>query len=192
MEIKTSYIDFIKLRIKSLRENNKINGNIIFYDNIKYNGGKGSGYWKHKGRKGKVGGSVKSEGININFNKNNILPKLDNKRLSLIRQEANKQVIFKKKTIDRNREKHPDLNKDDYNKSFQKSLYDENKKIVLPPRNDKPNYYNLVGKLKRGKYSSIILDTEPLKEYFEVVHVINVDKKRLKEYIKEARKNKKK
>jgi hypothetical protein len=178
-----SYIDFIKLKIRYLRENN-----IIFYDDIKYNGGKGSGNWKHKGRKGKIGGSARAEGVNINFNKNNILPKLDNKRLSLIRQEMNKKVIFKRTTIDRNREKHPDLIKDDYDISLQKSLYDKNKKIVLPPRNDKPNYYNLIGKSDNKHYTGVVLDTDPLKKYFEVVHVQKLRKKSVLELIKAVKK----
>jgi hypothetical protein len=76
------------------------------------NGGEGSGIKGHRtpkkyGIKGKIFDGISKKLINIDFKKDNILPKLNKEDLKLLRQKINKNVLYKKSTLERNIERHP-------------------------------------------------------------------------------------
>jgi hypothetical protein len=128
---------------------------------------------------------VRKKDIDIDFNRDNILPKLNKKDLDLIGKKVNKDVIYKKSTIDRNELAHPELSRSEYNKAIKKSLYE--RKFILTPQKDRLNYHNFVVKLDNKHYSSVVLDTDDVKHFFEIVHVLKAKPKATKTMIRKQK-----
>ncbi|GMO58280.1 MAG: hypothetical protein Ta2D_04010 [Rickettsiales bacterium] len=126
-------------------------------------------------------------GINIDFTKDNYYPAISQREFKLIHQKVNKQIRFKLDTINRNLIEHKELDIKLYSKMIYKALY--NNYIILPSiTKDKPNYYNFIAKLDNIYYVSLVLDTDPKKEYFEIVHVLKTKRNGIRKVIRKIKK----
>ena len=121
--------------------------------------------------------------INIDFDKDNILPELENSTLGKIGTKENRKVLLKKSIIARNEEQHSDVRREDYNTLIGKALYSTQE--VRKGKNDKGTYYSLLSFVRYSKkkgdpiYATVSIDIVPKGEYFEIVHFHWVRKKNL-------------
>ena len=113
----------------------------------------------------------KINSVQIDFNKDNILPELNKKELETFKSfgidAKGKKVLFKKSTLDRNKTEHKDLSKEDYDKYIGKCLYSP--EVVLRGSKDKP-YFNMITRIKDDKNSVVLLDVDSSKDNLEIVH----------------------
>ena len=113
----------------------------------------------------------KINSVNIDFSKDNILPELNKKEVDILKSlgidTTNKKVLFKKPTIERNKTKHRDVLKEDYDKYIGKCLYSP--EVVLRGNKDKP-YFNIITRIKDDKNSVVLLDVDINKDNLEIVH----------------------
>lgn len=114
----------------------------------------------------------KIESVHIDFDRDNILPELNEKELDLIGAENSKPVLLKKGIIDRNREEHDDITDDDFEKIIANALYTPSE--VFAANKNKPYFHfakvveiNSIGKPEIGL---VLLDVDDKKENFEIVH----------------------
>lgn len=117
--------------------------------------------------------------IHIDFDKDNILPKLDDMTVKKLGAKESRNVLLKKTIIDRNFEEHSDLTRDDFEQIIDQALYDDPE--VFPANTQKPNYYhlaNIVEKTSKGKpeVGLVLLDIDAKKDNFEIVHAHYVNK----------------
>lgn len=105
--------------------------------------------------------------VSIDFSKDNFLPELNKEQLEGLGVKS-KPVLLKKSVIDRNKERHPDVKEDEYNKIIQSALY--NPDLVAKGNREKP-YYNFISHVSDDKNSVVLLEIEDKKENFEIVHV---------------------
>lgn len=114
--------------------------------------------------------------VKIDFEKDNILPKLNKKDLMKIGCEENKNVLLKKNIIDINTLKHNDLTKEESEFVIAQALYSEKKEIIPSKHKEKPNYFTFAQVVRVSKkdgsdiYGAVLLDVDKRKECFEVVH----------------------
>ena len=113
----------------------------------------------------------KINSVKIDFNKDNVLPELNNKELETFESFGvdvkGKKVLFKKSTLDRNKTEHKDLSKEDYDKYIGRCLYSP--EAVFRGNKDKP-YFNFITRIKDDKNSVVLLDVDLSKDNIEIVH----------------------
>lgn len=123
---------------------------------------------------GRMNGSIsqsaqeKKTSITIDFTKDNILPKLNEETIKELGPDADKPVLFKKRTIDRNLEQHPEVKQSEYSSAVGQALY--NPEVAGRADPNKP-YYNLISRVGDKKSSVVILDIQCNKSHCEIVHV---------------------
>lgn len=112
--------------------------------------------------------------VHIDFDKDNILPELDDIVLNEMGVIKNRKVLLKKRTIARNEEKHPDVKREDYRLMLSSALYGTQE--VRKGKNENGTYYSLLSFVKYSNkhhnplFSAVVLDVVPNGEYFEIVH----------------------
>ena len=116
--------------------------------------------------------------IHIDFDKDNILPKLDNKTLEKLGVKESKEVLLKSSVIKRNLGKHFDVSDETMQNIIVETLY--NPIDIFPANPDNPNYYHLASFVevedKDGlKMGLVLLDIDISKDYFEIGHVYYVN-----------------
>ena len=119
----------------------------------------------------------KANSINIDLTQNNILPKLDNNALDILKS-PNKDVLLKINIIKRNKERHPDLTEAD-NNIILGSLYKYNQ--ILQDKK-KTNYFHFIQRFGEINYV-VLLDNTQTKNNFEVVHYHKINNKNLEKLI---------
>ena len=126
------------------------------------------------------------EEMKIDFSKDNNFPKINNNELEKINkilQEKNidtikesKPIIFKYKSILRNKEKHPDILEKDYAFFIKEAIY--NPVDINAGRKD--GYLEFLGDISEKHYSSVVIDTTDENNIFAIAHVHKKRKKRNK------------
>lgn len=119
----------------------------------------------------------KANSINIDLKQNNILPKLDNNALDILKS-PNKDVLLKINIIKRNKERHPDLTEAD-NNIILGSFYKYNQ--ILQDKK-KTNYFHFIQRFGEINYV-VLLDNTQTKNNFEVVHYHKINNKNLEKLI---------
>lgn len=122
----------------------------------------------------------KIESIHIDFDKDNILPELNNETVEKLGTKENKKVLLKKSIIDRNFKEHNDLTREDFEQIINQALYDSPE--VFPANSKKPDYYHLasiVETTSKGKpeIGLVLIDIDNQKDNFEIVHAHYVRKR---------------
>lgn len=115
--------------------------------------------------------------VHIDFDRDNILPELNEEDLEKIGVKTNKPVLLKKEVIDRNRNEHPDVSKEDMEKIIGKALYSPSN--VFSANTEKPNYYHFASFVElssksKPKIGMTLLDVDVKKDCFEIVHMYYV------------------
>ena len=108
----------------------------------------------------------KINSITIDFEKDNILPSLNETELEEL-GIGEKPVLLKKSVIDKNERDHPDVKRDDAAKIIGQALY--NPDAVIPGNQDKP-YINFISRTDEDKSSVTLLDIAENKDNLEIVH----------------------
>ena len=124
--------------------------------------------------KKKMTPAEKIASVHIDFDKDNILPELNESELEKVGAKTSKPVLFKKSTLYRNVDKHNDVQKEDLSNIIGEALY--NPIDVFPANNKKSNYYHFAAFVEvRGKaglkMGLVLLDIDEKKDYFEIGHV---------------------
>ena len=113
----------------------------------------------------------KINSVQIDFSKDNVLPELNKKELETFKSFGidvkGKKVLFKKFTLDRNKERHPDLQPEDYNKIVGACLY--NPEEIFKANDTKP-YFHMITRLDKDN-GVVLLDLNLSKDNLEIVHV---------------------
>ncbi len=110
--------------------------------------------------------------VHIDFDKDNILPELNDEDLEKVGSKVNKSVLLKKSIIDRNANRHDDA-MPDTELIIKNALYSPSE--VFKGNKDKP-YYTFVKPMKISKrngldeYGIVLLDVDEKKDNFELVH----------------------
>lgn len=110
--------------------------------------------------------------VHIDFDRDNILPELNEEDLRKVGAKENKPVLLKKSIIERNTQRHIDA-MPDTETILTQALY--NPSEIFPGKNEKP-YYTFVKPLKisnrngKDEYGIVLLDVSSTKENFEIVH----------------------
>lgn len=116
--------------------------------------------------------------IHIDFDKDNILPKLDDMTVKKLGAKESKEVLLKSSVIKRNLGKHFDVSDETMQNIIVETLY--NPIDIFPANPDNPNYYHLASFVevedKDGlKMGLVLLDIDISKDYFEIGHVYYVN-----------------
>lgn len=129
----------------------------------------------------------KIESIKIDFRRNSFLPGLNSKELKEIGAKS-KEIVFKRSTAARNKIVHKELKRREYEPITGQALY----KPILPPIQDikKKNYWHFIGELKDHKKGFVLLDTDPKKNNFEIVHILKMKEKTYRQFLRKYFKNK--
>lgn len=110
--------------------------------------------------------------VHIDFDRDNILPELNEEDLKKIGAKKNKPVLLKKNIIDRNASRHPDITEDDIQRIIANALY--NPSEIFQANANKPYYHfaKVVNVNSKGKseIGLALLDVDENKDNFEVVH----------------------
>lgn len=125
--------------------------------------------------------------VHIDFDRDNILPELNEKDLSKIGVSSNKPVLLKKEIIDRNSIQHSDLTNEDFQTIISHALYAPSEIFLA---NDTKPYYHFAKVIEvtskiKPKMGLVLLDVDEKKDDFEIVHahfmeIPRFDKKREK------------
>ena len=119
--------------------------------------------------------------VHIDFDKDNILPEIDENSLKIMGAEKSKPVLLKKSTIDRNFQEHDDLTKEDFQSIIAQALYEPSE--VFPANAEKPYWHfaKVIKETSKGhsKIGLALLDIDVHKENFEVAHAYFVGAKGL-------------
>lgn len=118
--------------------------------------------------------------VHIDFDRDNILPELNEAILNKLGTTQNKKVLLKGATIKRNLGKHIDVTQDIMQDIIMQALYDPID--VFPANPNNANYYHMASFVevpdKNGlKMGLVLLDIDKSKEHFEVGHAYFVDGK---------------
>ncbi len=124
--------------------------------------------------------------VHIDFDKDNILPELNDSELEKVGARESKPILLKKSVIERNRVEHGDLTDKDFEQVVTNALYAPSE--VFKANKTKPYYHfakvieiNSKGKPEIGL---ALLDVDDKKDNFEIVHAHFVDIDGLKRYRK--------
>ncbi len=137
----------------------------------------------HTTTQNKMTPDEKIASVHIDFDRDNILPKLNNDTIEKLGAKESKRVLLKKSIIDRNFEEHDDLTREDFEQIINQGLYDSPE--VFPANSKNPNYYHLasiVETTSKGKpeIGIVLLDIDARKDNFEIVHAHYVRKRSYK------------
>ena len=128
---------------------------------------------KGEGAQKKMTPAEKIASVHIAFDRDNILPELNEEDLVKVGATANKPVLLKKSVIDRNAIEHNDLTNEDVESIIKQALY--NSPEVFSANKEKPYYHfaKIVEMNSKGKpeIGLVLLDIDAEKDNFEVVHV---------------------
>ena len=130
--------------------------------------------------------SEKAKAVKIDFRKNNILPELSPENMDLIGVQKRKPV-FLRRTLRRNKIAHSELRRTDYNRLTGESLYSP----IMPPLQDinKKGYWHFIGSIDAGeRFSFVLLDSSKEKENLEIVHVLKMNKRGFRKFMKRYKK----
>lgn len=110
--------------------------------------------------------------VHIDFDRDNILPELNEEDLSKVRAKKNKAVLLKKDVIDRNFIQHSDLTNEDFQTIISHALYAPSEIFLA---NDTKPYYHFakvieVSSKNKPKMGLALLDVDDKKDKFEIVH----------------------
>lgn len=127
--------------------------------------------------KEKMTPAAKIASVHIDLNKDNILPELNEEDLKKIGVDKNKPVLLKKDVIDRNRNEHPDVSKEDMEKIVGNALYSPSN--IFSANTEKPNYFHFASFVElsskgKPKIGMTLLDVDAKKDCFEIVHMYYV------------------
>ncbi len=110
--------------------------------------------------------------VHIDFDRDNLLPELNEEDLEKVGVDKNKPVLLKKSVIDRNEGEHDDLTRDDFQSIIGQALYSPSE--VFPANKNKPYFHfaKIIEENSKGKpeYGLVILDVDEKKDNFEIVH----------------------
>lgn len=124
----------------------------------------------------KISVEEKIASVHIDFDKDNILPELNEEDLNELGVRTNKSVLLKKNVIDRNELRHNDLTLEDSEKIISQALYSKDKTIIPSKYSNKPHYHTFAKIVRVSKkdgqpvYGVVLLDVDISKENFEIVH----------------------
>lgn len=130
-------------------------------------------YEKGKDRK-KMTPAEKIASVHIDFNKDNILPELDDASLKQMGVSESKPVLVKASSIARNRVKHGDIDPKDVDELIAKTLYDPD--YIVPGKNPNKPYFSFLKKIRVSEksgnidYGTVLLDISAENKNFELVH----------------------
>ncbi len=129
--------------------------------------------------------------VHIDFDKDNVLPELEEKTLKAMGVKKGKRVLLKASTIKRNLGKHFDVSESTLRDIVAETLY--NPIDVFPANPDNPDYFHIAAFVevegKDGlKMGLVLLDVDKGKEYFEIGHAYFVDGKGFEKARKKAQK----
>lgn len=145
----------------------------------------------NEGEDKKMTPAEKIASVHIDFDRDNILPELNESELEKIGNKKSKPVLLKKRIIDRNRIEHGDLTDDDFEQIIVKALYSPSE--VFPANKDKPYFHFAkvmeVTSKSKPKIGLALLDVDDNKINFEIVHAYFVEVPR---FVKMREKEKKK
>ena len=120
--------------------------------------------------------------VHIDFDRDNILPELNEEDLIKIGSKVNKPVLLKKKIIDRNAIHHKDA-MNDTNKIIGETLYQPSG--IFPGKSSK-DYYTFIKPMRISKrngldeYGVVLIDVDNKNDNFEIVHWHWVNQDRIK------------
>ena len=110
--------------------------------------------------------------VHIDFDRDNVLPELNEEDLQKIGVDKNKPVLLKKFIIDRNEIRHPDITKDDVINIIANALYAPSE--IFHGKSEKPYYHfaKVIEITSKGKseIGLVLLDVDENKDNFEIVH----------------------
>ena len=115
---------------------------------------------------------------NIDWNKDNILPKL-NKNILKQYGLKDKPVLLKKNIIEKNKLNHPDITNDEAIRIIGNALYKT--ETVLKGNINKHTYHNFIARTDDEHSDIVLLELSDEKENYEIInyHIIrNVDRQR--------------
>lgn len=140
-----------------------------------------------KKNKPKMTAEEKIASVHIDFDKDNILPELNEDALQEIGLTENKPVLVKMSTIKRNAEAHPEVNAQEIDRLIGEALYSP--QYLFKGNKEKP-YYSFAKPMKISRkdgsqiYGMVLLDVDNKKDNFEVVHWHWVRERNFKGYKK--------
>ena len=116
--------------------------------------------------------------VHIDFDRDNLLPELNDSELEKMGVSESKPVLLKKTVIDRNLGKHFDVSKNTIQNIITEALY--NPIDVFPANPNNSNYYHFASFVevedKSGlKMGLVLLDIDVTKDNFEIGHIYYVD-----------------
>ncbi|MDE7330307.1 MAG: hypothetical protein K2N30_04360, partial [Clostridia bacterium] len=121
--------------------------------------------------KKKMPPAEKIASVHIDFNKDNILPELNEEDLVKVGSKVNKPVLLKKNVIDKNIVQHNDLTDKDFESIIAYSLYSPSE--IFKANAEKPYYHfaKVIEVNSKGKpeIGLALLDVDDNKDNFEVV-----------------------
>ena len=126
----------------------------------------------------------KIKSVHIKDGIDNVLPELNIGTLKEIGVSQNKKVLVKNSLIERNKLRHPEVKREDYDLLIGECLY--NNPTVSKGKNPNGTYFSLYKFVKISDkdggnvYGAVLLDVNETLENFEVVHWHWVDEKKLK------------
>jgi len=110
--------------------------------------------------------------VHIDFNRDNILPELNEADLEKIGSKVNKPVLLKKSVIERNIAQHSDLTTEDFESIIAHALYSPSE--IFKANGKKPYYHfaKVIEVNSKGKpeIGLALLDVDDSKDNFEIVH----------------------
>lgn len=122
--------------------------------------------------KKKMTPAEKIASVHIDFDRDNILPELNDEDLQKVGSKVNKPVLIKKNIIDRNAHEHSDLTDSDFENIIKNALYSPSE--VFPAHKEKPYYHfaKVIEVNSKGKpeIGLALLDIDETKDNFELVH----------------------
>lgn len=128
----------------------------------------------------------KIKAVKIDFRKNNLLPVLNQQDLEIV-GGGDRKPVFLRRTLRRNKATHSELRRKDYDVLTGSSLYQP----IIPPLRDidKTDYWHFIGSVDQGeRYSFTLLDCNRKKENLEIVHVLKMNKRGFKKFMKRYKK----
>ena len=129
--------------------------------------------------------------VHIDFDRDNVLPELNDSELEKMGMSESKPVLLKKSVIDRNLGKHFDVSKDTIQNIITEALY--NPIDVFSANSNNPNYYHFASFVEVENRSGlkmglVLLDIDVTKDNFEIGHIYYVDSDGFDKSLKMAKK----
>lgn len=110
----------------------------------------------------------KIDSIKLDLSKDNTLPGLNAETLQELGGIADKPVLLKKNIIEKNKERHPDVDPAEYANIIGRSLYKPD--AVVRGHQDKP-YFNFLSSAGANKSSITLLEVAETKNNYEIINM---------------------